>query len=191
MTDTPTPAEDAIWPVPEGNLWPGIEEETAGARSRLAAIEAVVIDRLKAAPVKAHPDHPGFVHDLAVLVDRLEHVIDQAKAIQAEAASALAHAVPSGTPRIAFPNLRPLTPRWGGERKGWENELLAERVKPRLLVDPETGEKRDPEGVLETTLSVVSLIGSNVKVTGLRALGIDPGDYCHTEKKPPTVQVTK
>ncbi len=191
-TETPTPPEDAIWPLPDHSLMPtDLIASLTHAAGDLAVVEGQVIALLDAAPVKAHADHPAFVHDLAFLVDSLESVIDQAKAIQAEAASALALAIPFGTSHVTFPGLRPLTPRWGGTRKGWENDLLAEKVKPRLLVDPETGEKRDPEGVLETTLSVVSLIGSNVKTTGLKALGIDPGDYCHTEKKPPTVQVTK
>lgn len=195
MTDTETPTappEDAIWPIPEGSLLePGTRAATVAAQGILGELEEATMALLDAAPVKAHPDHPVFVHDLAWMVDALEGIIDKAKVIQAEVASALAHAIPFGTSHVTFPDVRPLTPRWGGERKGWENDLLRDAVRPRLLVDPETGEKRDPEGVLETTLSVVSLIGSNVKTTGLKKLGIDPDDYCHKEKRPPTVQVTK
>lgn len=188
-TDAP---EDVNWPTPDHSLMePNLVANIDHGRALLGEVETGLMAFLDAAPVKAHPDHPAFVHDLAWTVDNLERIIDQAKALQAEAASALAHAIPFGTTHVTFMGLRPLTPRWGGERKGWENDLLREKVVPRLLVDPETGEKRDPEGVLETTLSVVSLIGSNVKTTGLKKLGIDPDDYCHKEKRPPTVQVTK
>lgn len=193
MPETETTApEDAIWPVPEGSLLdPVMGKVLEGVFIELVATERATVDLITRAPVKAHEDHPTYVHDLATLVDRLEEIIDKAKEIQAEVASALAHAIPFGTTHVTFPDLRSLTPRWGGERKGWENELLRDAVKPRLLVDPETGEKRDPEDVLETTLSVVSLIGSNVKTTGLKKLGVDPDDYCHKEKRPPTIQVTK
>lgn len=183
--------EDAIWPVPEGSLMPGLPDRLDITALALAAVESDVMALIEGAPVKAHGDHPVYVHDLADALDRLEWIIDKAKEIQAEVASNLARAIPFGTPRIAFPGLRPLTPHWGGERKAWANDLLQEKVKPRLLTDPETGERRTPEGVLDATLSVVSLNGTNAKVTGLRALGIDPDDYCKKEPKPPTVQVTK
>ncbi len=186
--------EDAIWPKPEGetlgspNLW----EALTHTRADLDRVEQETISLLAAAPVKADDSHPMFVHDLAFLVDHLEHVIDKAKAIQAEAGEHLAKAVPFGTPRIAFPGLRPLTPRWGGNRTAWANDLLAEHVRPRILMaDPEAAEMRSPGEVLDLAFSVVSLNGSNVKVTGLRALGLDPDDYCRKSPAPPSIQVTK
>jgi hypothetical protein len=192
MTDT-TPHPDAIWPEPDGTR---LTEKAPSGLGRVVTgledLEQAVMDLVDGRPVQAdEAAHAVYVHDLAYLVDHLESAIDRAKSIQAEAAEALAKALPFGTPRVAYPGLRPLTPRWGGERKKWANDLLQEKVKPRLLVDPETGEKRSPEGVLDAVLSVVSLIGSNVKTTGLKALGLDPNDYCQMEKKPPTVQVTK
>jgi len=206
MTDTPnpTPPEDAIWPTPEGNLLDPLAttDGIAKAREALRSLEGWTMDLIESAPVKADPIHPTYVHDLAYLVDNLEAIIDKAKAIQAEAGEALAKAVPFGTPRIAFPGLRPLTPRWGGTRKEWAMDILGDLVKARVLVAPakvdtETGEivspayERTPEEVLDSAFSVVSLTGSNLKVTGLRALGLDPDDYCKKTPAPPTVQVTK
>jgi hypothetical protein len=178
MTDT-TAHPDAIWPVPEGTrLPPDLARLTLGKITTAAEdLERAVVDLVDNRPVPADEEaHAVYIHDLAYLVDHLESAIDRTKTVQAEAAEALAKALPFGTPRVAFPGLRPLTPRWGGERKKWANDLLQEKVRPRLL---------------EAVLSVVSLIGSNVKTTGLKALGLDPNDYCQMEKKPPTVQVTK
>lgn len=190
MTDEPTTTDP--WPVPDGSLFP---EESLGRVWSMAvdagATEADVEAFLANSPVKAHEDHPVYVHDLAILVDAFESIIDRLKLIQAEVASKLAQAIPYGTSLVAYRDTRPLTPRWGGQRKEWANDLLQADVKPRVTHDPESGEARSPEDVMEVAFSVVSLNGSNVKVTGLRALGLDPDDYCHKEPKPPTVQVTK
>lgn len=194
MTDTETPLpEDAIWPVPDGSLLAENAKKGLGqATGGLELVEGAVMDLLDGAPVKADPTHEVLVHDLAWMVDHLEYVIDRAKSIQAEAATALAKAVPFGTPRIGFPGLRPLTPRYGGTRKEWANDLLLEHVRPRVLMsDPEAGEMRSPQEVFDVVLSVVSLNGSNAKVTGIRALGLDPDDYCKKTPAPPTIQVTK
>lgn len=194
MTDTETPVpEDAIWPVPEDSLMePRLVAMIDHVLAGLVEAEKDLLAFVKAAPVKRHPTHPTYIHDLAWTVDTLERIIDRAKAIQAEVGEHLAKAVPFGTPRIAYPGLRPLTPRWGGDRKEWANDLLAEDVKPRILMaDPEAGEMRTPSEVLDLCFSVVSLNGSNAKVTGLRALGLDPDDYCKKTPAPPTIQVTK
>lgn len=194
MTDTETPIpEDAIWPVPDGTrLPPDLVRLTLGKITEAAEdLERGVVDLIDGRPVQADgTNHAVYVHDLAFLVDHMESAIDRLKVIQAEAGEALAKAVPFGTPRIAFPRLRPLTPRWGGTRKEWANDLLQEHVRPRILSTVD-GEARDAADVYDLCFSIVSLNGSNAKVTGLRALGLDPDAYCKKTPAPPTIQVTK
>lgn len=202
MTDTDQPVSDeeaaaivmgtAPWPIPEGST---LDD---AARHHLDEVVALIDDWsqdwgrfFKDRPVKRDPHYPAYVHDLAEIIDKTDWAIDVLKGILDDASEALARAVPFGTSHVTFPDCRPLTPRWGGERKEWRNDLLMDDVRPRILFDPETGEKRDGEEVLEATLSVVSMIGSNVKTGGLKKMGLDPDDYCHKAPKPPTVQVVK
>lgn len=147
--------------------------------------------------------HATWVEALARFVDGLESHFDVVKEIRAAAGESLCRAVPRGTTLISYEGVRAMTPRWGGDRKGWRNDLLEADVKPRLLMEGEikevegkfvwesTGEKRSPDDVLDMTLSVVSLNGNNCKTTGLRKLGLDPDAYCHKTPIPPDVQITK
>lgn len=193
MTDTITPVDSAPWPIPEGSV---MAEKLA---STLRLLEEAVVSILEpeamafveGRPVKRDPVHAVWLHDAARLIDSLEVTIDKAREVQAFVAAHFAGDLPYRTTTVSYGDTRPLTPRWGGERKKWANDLLQEDVKPRLLFDPETGGARTPPEVLDAALSVLSLIGSNVKVTGLRALGLEADDYCHKEPKPPTVQVVK
>lgn len=169
--------------------------------SRLQQTYVTYVD---AEPVRRDEEaRATWVETLARYVDAMEGHLDNVKEIRAAAGEALCRAMPMGTSLISFPGVRPMTPRWSSERKEWRNDLLDADLSPRLLMRGEikeedgrlvwesTGEKRDPEEMLETVKSVVSLIGSNVKTTGLRKLGLSVDDYCRKTPAPPDVQITK
>ena len=142
--------------------------------------------------------HATYLHDLATIIDVIETVVDTLRETQDEVAATFARALPFGTAFVAYPDLRPMKPRFPKDRKAWDNELLQAAVirriledQPDRLVDPDTGQPFDPRETVDAVLDVVSLNGSNAKTGGIKRLGLDPDDYCHAEKKDPTVQVTK
>lgn len=189
MTE-PTPVEP--WPIPDESLIP---ESLSGLllviREAAPLIEKDVLAFIDGKPSKDSERHPAFVHDLAVLVDVLDAHVEAIKVVLALVGETLCRELPYQTAHVGFADTRALVPRWGGNRTAWENDRLAEDVRNRLLFDAEGSLREDPKEVLDLAFSVVSCIGSNVKTTGLRALGLDPGDYSHQEKKPPTIQVVK
>lgn len=195
MPQPTTPVESAPWPVPDGTL---LEPESWGLLGNLMAgadrLRFVVGDFLSLdnRPVKRHPTHDVYVHDLAAMIDTLEKIQEAVQEARGALDAAFCQAVPFQTSSVTYADTRPLVPRFGGERVKWENELLREDVYPLVVMDPEEeGVFRHPESVREACFSVVSLNGSNVKVTGLRALGLDPDDYCHKVPKAAVVQVVK
>lgn len=187
-----TPVESAPWPIPEGSR---LDAETwtllATMLQAAAALEEDIVELVDERPVTRDPDHQVYVHDLAKVLDTIEKVLDSLKQAQAHAAEHFCRALPYGTSSVTYGDTRPLVPRFGGQRVNWRNDLLAEDVMPLLVMDPESGEKRDSQDVRDLCFSVVSLNGSNVKVTGLRALGLDPDSYCHKVPKAAEVQVVK
>lgn len=187
-----TPVESAPWPIPEGTR---LDPETWDLLAQMIvaadALQARVVEYVAERPVTRDPSHPVYIHDLAKVLDTLEKVLDSLKASQVHAAEFFCRALPFGTPSVTYGDTRPLIPRFGGQRVNWRNDLLADDVLPLLVMDPESGEKRDSVDVRDLCFSVVSLNGSNVKVTGLRALGLDPDDYCHKVPKAAEVQVVK
>lgn len=203
MTDTETTTTDDLptpWPVPEGTRLPLevlrlLADMTEGAET----IAAASFDLVKDAPVKAREeDHAVYLHDLAVLIDSIETMVDTLRETQSEMAATFARELPYQTSLVAYGDLRPMKPRYPKDRKGWDNEALAADVLPALtadipdsLVDPETGTPHRPREIVDRVLSVVSLTGSNVKTTGIKKLGLDPDDYCHASKADPTVQIVK
>lgn len=189
MSDAPAPADP--WPIPSGTLLSDearlcLEDASVAVRTFGPELLALIEGR----PVPKAPEHEAYVHDLAVAIDALESIADEAKQVQAEAVAALARAVPYEVSNVTFGDTRPMTIRRGGERKGWRNDLLVDDVRPRVLAD-ENGEARSGQDVYETLVSVVSITGNNAKMTGLRKLGLDPDDYCLKDPKPPTIQIAK
>lgn len=94
-----------------------------------------------------------------------------------------------------LPDGRLYTLRRGANRKAWDHDtwkhdvraqVLATRQVPAELVDPDTGDLVN----LPTLLAAVQEVhGSTApRVTGLKGLGLDPGDYCETTPGPWTVQ---
>lgn len=161
------------------------------------SLAAYTVDLLDRKPVGADPIRDEWTRQVALAVDRTETVLDALKEARAELGEALCRAVPFGTPFISFEGVRAMVPRGGGERVEWRNDLLESAVRPRVLMVPDeedgspTEEFRSPTEVYETFQSILSVNGSNTKVTGLRALGLDPDDYCHKVPKRADVQVTK
>lgn len=203
MTDIDTPdAPEAVdpgrWPVPSGTL---LSSEGHGFLDLLIEyadlLQGEVVAMTSKAPVKAHEDHAVYLHDLGTVVDKLERALDSIKETQTEAAALLARGLPFGTAFVAWPDLRPMKPRFPKDRTKWDNELLQAAVVRRIiektprLGNMDTGEAYDPRGLVDAVLDVVSLNGSNAKSGGIKRLDLDPDDYCHAEKASPSVQIQK
>lgn len=194
-----TETDPSRWPIPNGTL---LSSEGHGFLDLLVEyaglLQGEVLDLIKNAPVKAHDDHAKYLHDLGTVIDKIETAVDSLKETRDEAAAKLATGLPFGTAFVAWPDVRPMKPRFPKDRTKWDNELLNAAVlrriledQPDRLVDPDTGQPFDPRETVDAVLDVVSLNGSNAKVGGIKRLGLDPDDYCHAEKAAPTVQVTK
>lgn len=69
-------------------------------------------------------------------------------------------------------------------RKRWDTDDLVRVVLDTRTVDPETGETESP---VDRLLRVWNL--GAPRVTALRELGIEPDDYCESEKGALTLQV--
>ena len=85
--------------------------------------------------------------------------------------------------------------RRGTDRKAWQSEQLLDQVLLRAAHDPETGEVIDDPYLLRDrvselvrmTLPVVPSTGW--RVTGLKALGLDPEDWCESSPGRTSVQL--
>lgn len=133
----------------------------------------------------------AWIIEAARCLDVIDLAAARLKQVREEVAVLLARQVPFQTSLVVIPGCPPMEPRFSKDRKAWKNEALLTDVRPRVLMDPESGEVLDGPAVFERTLEVVSLIGSNVKTTGLKKLGLDPADYCTEEPKDPTVTVIR
>lgn len=198
MTTTEEPTTPNQWPVPSKTL---LSSEGHGFLDLLVEyaglLQGEAVKLTSNAPVKAHEDHQVYLHDLGTIVDKIETVLDSLKETQAEAAARLAQGLPFGTSFVAWPDLRPMKPRFPKDRTKWDNELLQAAVVRRIIEETprlgnmDTGEAYDARETVDRVLDVVSLNGSNAKTGGIKRLGLDPDDYCHAEKAQPSVQIQK
>lgn len=156
-------------------------------------VEPLVLNLLDSAPKRLSKedleDHPWII-DAVQYLNAIDLAVDGLKKLREVLAVAFCKALPFQTSHVSIPGLPPVEPKWSKARTAWRNDDLARDVKPLLVVD-ENGEKLDPEAAVAKAFSVVSLNGSNVKTTGLRALGLEPGDYCQEETKDPTVVIVR
>lgn len=86
------------------------------------------------------------------------------------------------------PGLVPIERQPSKARKGWDNEALRTTTLGRLrtraaeqarLVDPETGEPAPSwDDAVQSLTEVWNLSGANARITALKALGLDPDEYC-------------
>ncbi len=83
--------------------------------------------------------------------------------------------------------------KWGKPRKQWETEQLASLVSEEIIaraIDPETGALETP--VSQLIQQLLQFVGvSYWKVTALKALGIDPDQYCEVGPAKASVQLRK
>lgn len=177
------------WPVPEGTLM------TAELSLALTMISEVHLGYLEKGALDLIDADPGDVrtHDLAVLLDRLDAFASKLKEISAEVAEHFCQTLPFRTTSVGYADTCAFIPRWGGERKGWENDRLRSDVR-RQMIDALVGpglNGLEIETVLDAVEKVVSFIGGNMKTTGLRGLGLVPDAYCTVEHKAPSVQVVR
>lgn len=123
---------------------------------------------------------------------------------------------PSRNPKHITPGIGEVKVPGGNERKGWESEKLLRLLVKNLVdeqrstePDPATGELADTltvpefaETMIEMLLACVpftSSLGWKVGTydkgtdtwTGLKAFGIDPGDYCDETPKPRLAEIPK
>lgn len=141
------------------------------------------------------PEYRADLEALARVTFALDQILDVVKDLRHSYGVRLARACPFRESLVLIDDLPPIQPRFGKDRTAWDSPRLRDDVKAEILcpADRETGEIRDlsPEAVFEAVERIVSITGSNVKTTGIKALGLDPEDYCHSEPKDPTVLFVK
>lgn len=83
--------------------------------------------------------------------------------------------------------------KWGKPRKQWETEKLGALVSEEILtraIDPETGALEVP--VSQLIQRLLNFVGvSYWKVTALKALGIDPDEFCEVGPAKASVVIRK
>ena len=103
-----------------------------------------------------------------------------------EISAAIAKQVKSNEPQVDVPSA-PVV-KWSKASTQWDNEALEGAVRKGLV-----SEARDA-GFLNTTITqlgrIYRLAGSNVRLTALRELDIDPDEYCERGVAKPRVQFT-
>jgi hypothetical protein len=144
--------------------------------------------------------------DVAMLADELlavkkQAAVDIARIVAAE----------DGPKFFEVPGLGRVEVKGGTERKKWQSTDVLTEVIFRAIVDPETGEWRQPdadaidlakaiERNIQTALGMTGSTGWKVGTWddekgewkgGLRSLGIDPDDYCETVPKPNVATIPK
>lgn len=164
-------------------------------RSIATEVDPIVSSIVAAGPTRRFSKDDAWTADPWIvgtgrLLDALDIATAELRKLRDYVAAEFARKVPFQTSLISIPGLPAMEPRWGGTRKAWKNDLLQADLRPRLLVN-EDGEMLQGEALLDRVFQVVSLIGSNVKTSGLRALGLDPNDYSTQEPKDPTVQIVR
>lgn len=87
-----------------------------------------------------------------------------------------------------FPGLGSVEVRRSKNRRAWDHQMLRSDWL-NTYMEGRGGEAPDPFELIEDFLKVASL--GSWKVTGLRAIGFDPADYCDEQPGTPTVQIVR
>lgn len=108
-------------------------------------------------------------------------------------AAAIAKQVKSNEPQVDVPSA-PVV-KWSKASSQWDNEALEGAVRKGLVSEArDAGLDEGAVGILNTTITqlgrIYRLAGSNVRLTALKALGIDPDEYCARGEAKPRVQFT-
>lgn len=174
----------------------------------IESLEAAVV-LLQARPTQRPTTGPAILAEIArvaavaSLLAEIDGTIAELRSGFDALAEDLCRAVPysdiAPVSTIAIPGLPAMVPRWPKNRTKWENALLREHalkaardsIEPEA-VDPETGTRVPSwDQAVASIERVWSFLGGNAKTSGIKALGLVPGDYCHEEKAPPTIQVVR
>lgn len=145
----------------------------------------------------------GDIDGLAIGAADLGDLVGDLQTVQRQARLDVARLLQAtftgtGRPKKEIPHLGVVEVPGGNERKEWKHDKVLREVVMGVVVDPETGEVTDhggpvktAEAILATLLEVCGTFGWRVGTydrstdtwSGLRGLGIDPGDYCTEQEK--------
>ena len=156
-------------------------------------------DTLLADALRYLQAQPDGIEGLAHLAADLQDAKRALAMIEAEAARAAGEMKRRGVkPSGALADGRPYELKRATTRKAWDhgawkgavlNAALEHRGLERYAVNPATGEEVD---LGELLADVQGVHGSTApRVTALRALGIDPGEYCTETPGPWAFQIIK
>jgi len=106
-------------------------------------------------------------------------------------AAAIAKQVKSNEPQVDVPSA-PVV-KWSKSSSQWDNEALEGAVRKGLVSEAiDAGLDDGAIRILHTTITqlgrIYRLAGSNVRLTALKQLGIDPDEYCARGEAKPRVQ---
>lgn len=124
-------------------------------------------------------------------VARVQDLVRRLRDIESLAARAVGQAV--GRVEGELPDGRTFTVRRTADRKAWDHERwqydarskVADQVLddvPDTVVDPESGETVSVGAIVMMAMASIEHVhgSTSPRVTSLKALGLDPGDYCET-----------
>lgn len=156
-------------------------------RTLSAIVAEMVADR---PPQQRNRRMEPWREDAAHVLVALDAAFGQIGALRSELSTALAESL-RGTfvPYLAYDGLPPMTPQFHRSRKEWANDELRSDLRRAILSDPDTGESFTGPEVFARLEKVVSILGSNVKLTGCREFGIEPNEYCVSKSEPATMQI--
>lgn len=148
-----------------------------------------VMDANPGAPRSA--DMPAWRWQAANLMDALDEMMTVCKAYRDHLGEPLARSMPRDESLLLLDGLPPMVSDWHRKRTRWANDELRDIVRTKVRYDRDGEEITDPEQLVDAVEAVVSFIGGNVKMGGLRGLGINPDDYCVSEPLPPTMKIER
>lgn len=142
-------------------------------------------------PQRANRKMPKWQHDAAVLLDALDVASRGLAELRDHLSEALAETIKFGT-FLAFDGLPPMKYQSRSDRDEWAKEELADEIRKAILFeDAEAGVVRSAAEVYARWVSIVSILGYNLKRTGLRAMGIEADDYCRKTPRPAKIEIVR
>lgn len=144
-------------------------------------------------PEAAHAIDDGDVEELAHLHVALTKVRQQLATICTLVEQALVDVMPDK--RIELDGLPVLERRQGTDRKQWDHDRLVPVVVRKALDPDGAGEfPADPFEVMDRVVGMLTKVypftpSTNPRVTELRALDIDPDEWCETRPGRQSIQI--
>lgn len=163
---------------------------TDSLTATFAAIEHLAAKTIPDLAVLISPDYAG----LAALLQALRRAIAQLRFAETELEDELVKVLPGRDTEI--PGVGMATLRTGTKRTQWDKTGIVAAVtariadEPSVFVDTDTGEFLPPAQVAERIITAFLEVGTpSWKTTGLRAMTINPDEYCETVYGRKTVQL--